>query len=180
MPEPVRSKFPVAQVVALVAALGLAAAALTTLLGGEPEQPEVEVDEKGQPLSEGEIAERDHDRFVAAARGQSPPGYGELLRVFSEAGPGFYGNGQLEIDDTRRVFDAVMDEVERMAERPRPLRQRQWQEVYRGANDSFTALSMHLDARDREQAKELEEAHRRLRQGLANLRVRGKKFRIEH
>jgi hypothetical protein len=171
-------KLPIVQGVVFAAALGIVGVALVSLLGGDTEVVEVEVDEKGLPLSAEELAERDHDMLVAAARNETP-GYGVMIKAFSAAGPGFYGDGELEIDDTRKVFDAVMDEIERMAEQPRRLRQREWHEVYRAANDAFTALSMHLDAKDRDQAKELEEAHQRLRQGLASVRVRGKKFRIE-
>jgi hypothetical protein len=170
-------KLPLLQRVAFAAALGIAGTALWTLLGGA-EEPEVELDAKGRAVSDEEIAERDHDELVAAARNEHP-GYGELMEAFSAAGPDFYGTGELEVETTRMVFDAVMDRVEVMADRPRRMRQKEWRQVYRAANDSFTALSMHLDAKDSDQAKELEEAHRRLQQGLANLRVRGKKFRIE-
>jgi hypothetical protein len=172
-----RIRLPTAKVVALAAALAIAGLAFATLLEDDTEQEGREVDEQGRPLTDEEIADDHRELFMAAGRGEHP-GYGELVHAFSVAGPDFYGNGALEIDETRRVFDSVMDEIERMADRPRRLRQREWQQVYRAANDAFTALSMHLDAKDRTQAKELEEAHRRLRKGLANLRVRGKKFRI--
>jgi hypothetical protein len=171
-------KLPILQCVALAAVLGIAGVALVSLMGGEREVIEVETDEKGRVLTEEELAENDHELRVAAARNEHP-GYGALMQAFSAAGPDFYGDGELEIDSTRKVFDAVMDEVEIMAAKPRRLRQKEWHEVYRAANDSFVALSMHLDGKDSEQAKELEEAHRRLVQGLANVRVRGKKFRAE-
>lgn len=170
-------KLTILQGVALAAALGIAGVALVSLLGGT-EHAEVEVDAHGRPLSEDDIAERDHDLLVAAARNEHP-GYGMLIEAFSAAGPAFYGDGELEVEDTRKVFDAVMTEIEQMSDRPRRLRQREWHQVYRAANDSFVALSMHLDAKNSEEAKELEAAHRRLQQGLANLRVRGKKFRAE-
>ncbi len=102
-----------------------------------------------------------------------------MLRAFEGAGPDYYGTGHIDLTEARSVFDAVMTRVDKLADRPRPLRQRQWKEVYRAANDSFAALSIQLDARDRDQAKELEAAHRRLRVSLGNLRVRGGKFRFQ-
>lgn len=170
-------KLPILKGVALAAALGLAGFALVSLLG-DVEEVDVEVDAKGRPLSEEDLADRDRELMFAAGR-TKPPDYGMLIEAFNAAGPAFYGDGELEAADTRKVFDSVMTHIEKMSERPRRLRQREWQEVYRAANDSFAALSMHLDARDSEQAKELEAAHRRLQQGLANLRVRGKKFKAE-
>ena len=161
---------------ALVACFGITAFAVSLLMGDE-EEVEVEVDAQGRPLSDRQVAERDRAEMVAIARGEAA-GYGMMIRAFEGAGPDFYGSGAVEVDDARKVFSAVMDEVDRLAERPRRLRQKEWREVYRAANDSFTALSIHLDAKNREEAKELEAAHKRLRQGLANLRVRGNKFKL--
>jgi hypothetical protein len=161
---------------ALVGCFGVTALALWVLTDDE-EVVEVEVDERGRPLSQREVADRDRADFVAMARGERPD-FEMMIRAFEGAGPDFYGSGEVGVDDARRVFNAVMDEVDTMAARPRRLRQRQWQEVYRTANDSFAALSMHLDAKDRDQAKELEDAHKRLQQGLASLRVRGNKFKL--
>ena len=42
--------------------------------------------------------------------------------------------------------------LEIMSAKPRRLKQKEWHEVYRAANDSFAALSMHLDAKDSERA----------------------------
>lgn len=99
-----------------------------------------------------------------------------ILKAFEGAGP-----GQAEISDVQTARDAftnVMVEVESLAERPRAMRQRKWREVYRAANDSFSALSIHLDAKDPAQAKELEEAHKRLVTALSIVRVRGGKFKV--
>ena len=50
-----------------------------------------------------------------------------------------------------------------------------WDELYRTANDAFSALSTQVDATDPAQLAALEEAHARLLEGLRRVRVRGNK-----
>ncbi len=82
----------------------------------------------------------------------------------------------LSPEDAQAGFDYAMRRVERIAKTRRRLKVDQWQELYREANDAFSAYSMHLDATDADQLAKLEDAHVRLKKGLKRVRVRGKKF----
>ncbi len=141
-----------------------------------PEAPEgMVVDEDGE-LVDGRVRfESDRVARQRAARPHKTPA-ALVLRTLEGAGPGTSMPSDLQ--GARDTFDGVMTEVELLAERPRAMRQRRWQGVYRAANDAFTALSMELDATDRTEAKELEAAHKRLVEGLSILRVRGGKFKV--
>ncbi|MBV1861838.1 MAG: hypothetical protein KUG77_25685, partial [Nannocystaceae bacterium] len=99
-----------------------------------------------------------------------------ILKTLEGVGPG--GAPLSDLQAARDGFAAVISEIELKAERPRALKQREWREYYRAANDAFSALSTQLDGKDREQAVELEEAHTKLVTALAIVRVRGGKFRI--
>ncbi len=99
-----------------------------------------------------------------------------ILSTFEGAGPGVAPLSDLQA--ARDGFELVISEIELKAESPRALKQREWREYYRAANDSFSALSAQLNGKDPQQAKELEEAHAKLVTALSIVRVRGGKFRI--
>lgn len=99
-----------------------------------------------------------------------------VLRTFEGGGPGAAPVSDLQ--SARDGFSAIITEIETMAERPRAMKQREWREAYRAANDAFAALSSQLDGKDPKQAKELEDAHAQLVTALSIVRVRGGKFRI--
>lgn len=139
------------------------------------------------PAPEGMVADEDGNlvdrrvRFEAdrnSRRQAALPQTGAslILSTFEGAGPG--GAPRSGLQDARASFDAVIAEIELKAERPRALKQREWREYYRAANDAFSALSAQLDGKNPKQAKELEEAHTKLVTALSIVRVRGGKFRI--
>ncbi len=72
--------------------------------------------------------------------------------------------------DAMADFEALMEALEVRADRGLPDRQ-EGDEIYRAANDSFTALSSMLDATDRSDAQLLETAHMQLRETLARLEI---------
>ncbi|MGH1348306.1 MAG: hypothetical protein ACRBN8_42515 [Nannocystales bacterium] len=117
-------------------------------------------------------ADRDSRRRAALPR----TGASLILKTFEGAGPGVVPVSDLQ--NAREGFEAVIAEIELKAERPRALKQREWREYYRAANDAFAALSTQLDGKNPKQAKELEEAHTKLVTALSIVRVRGGKFRI--
>ena len=59
------------------------------------------------------------------------------------------------------------------------LDREQWEDLYRSANDAFSALSMHLDAKDPAERDELEQAYARLLEGLDRVKVRGNKKLVD-
>lgn len=139
------------------------------------------------PVPEGMVAEEDGTlvdrrvRFEAdleSRRRAALPRTGAslILGTFEGGGPGLAPRSDLQA--AREGFELVISEIELKAERPRPLKQREWREYYRAANDSFSALSAELDGKNPKQAKELEEAHVKLVTALSIVRVRGGKFRI--
>lgn len=86
-----------------------------------------------------------------------------------------YGTGAVQVDEARTSFATVMTGLDTLSEHR--IAQEEWTEVYRVANDAFTALSIHLDAHNDSELKELEKAHKRLVRRLAALDVEGGKHR---
>ena len=82
-------------------------------------------------------------------------------------------------ESASRGFDVIMKKVERVASSRTKLEREEWDDLYRNANDAFSALSMHLDATDPAERTELEEAHARLLEGLRRVRVRGNKKLVD-
>lgn len=163
--------------------LGGAAAAsvgiiLVWLMNDEPTPapaPEGMVaDEDGNLVDRKVRFEADRESRRRAALPQT--GASLILSTFAGAGPATVPLSDLQA--ARDGFAAVVAEIELKAERPRALKQREWREYYRTANDAFSALSAQLDGKNPKQAKELEEAHTKLVTALSIVRVRGGKFRI--
>jgi hypothetical protein len=139
------------------------------------------------PAPEGMVADEDgklvdrkvrfeNDRESRRRAALPRTGASLILGTFAGAGPTDVPLSDLQA--AREGFEAVVAEIELKAERPRALKQREWREYYRAANDAFSALSTQLDGKDPKQAKELEEAHTKLVTALSIVRVRGGKFRI--
>ncbi|MCH9688019.1 MAG: hypothetical protein K0V04_41700 [Deltaproteobacteria bacterium] len=87
-----------------------------------------------------------------------------------------YGSGELDLQTVRSGFTYAMDRVDAVIKSRKRLDQQEWSRLYRETNDSFSALSIMLDATDEEQAAELEAAHKQLKKKLHRVRVRGAKF----
>jgi hypothetical protein len=120
------------------------------------------------------------DRFVEYARavqqeqGSTLPG--DDLVDDDDAFVAGLGPEGVPEDDARKGFDHIMRRVEALGQKRRRLTQDEWRQTYRAANDAFSALSIHLDARNEDERSELEEAYARLRSGLQSVRVKGDKF----
>ncbi len=78
-----------------------------------------------------------------------------------------------------RGFDRIMRKVERVGSARTKLEREEWDDLYRNANDAFSALSIHLDATDPADNAALEEAHARMLEGLDRVRVRGNKKLVD-
>jgi|GEM_PF-1934766 len=170
-----------------VLAVGLALYAGWTLLdiGGDYDEiaQEAYLDADGKTgIDVREQAEARRERMAAVARGASRALDGDmrpadpLLAENEVAAPNLDPAGPLTAGDVEAGFDYAMRRVERIARTRRKLKQDEWSELYREANDAYAAYSMHLDATEPGDLAKLEDAHRRLKQGLKRVRVRGRKF----
>ena len=133
----------------------------------------------GKPMDARAVRERQRQRYAAAARGLDPRQLGQLPADADEVEPPpLLGGpaGEVTPENARAGFDYAMRRVERLADRRRRLSVEQWNVLYREANDAYAALSMVLDAQEDSERQELEDAHKRLKDGLKRVRVRGKKF----
>ena len=144
----------------------------------EEDDGPVVLDEDGNPVDVREQHRRKRADQQAQARNLA---FDERDRVSSELlaeGGGGAQLGDLKIDRQAAEdgFDHVMKVLEETAADRERLDKADWRELYRAANDAYSALSMHLDANDPEQREQLEAAHRRLQEGLRRVRVRGRKF----
>lgn len=143
----------------------------------EEDEGPVVLDEDGNPVDVREQHRRQRADRQAQARNLA---FEERDRVSSEllAEGGGAPLGDLKIDRQAAEdgFDHVMKVLEETAADRERLDKADWRELYRAANDAYSALSMHLDANDPEQRDQLEAAHRRLQEGLRRVRVRGRKF----
>lgn len=170
---------PLWRTIALGAAAATAVGALLVwLLHAGPEATPVPegmvVDEEGNVVDGRQAFEADRQARRRAALPKTSAS--QILTMLEGPGP-----GAVPISDkkaAREGFDRVIAEIRTKAERPRALRQRQWRDYYRSANDAFSALATQLDGKDPEQRRELEEAHAELVESLAIVRVRGGKFRV--
>jgi hypothetical protein len=140
--------------------------------GGEAEQDALE-------------RSRDHRRNKARRLAFSPEGPtrrtaddGPRVRGVDPAGvgAGYYGSGEVDPSNAREGFSYAMARVDEIAASRRRLTQEEWDALYREANDAFAALSTMIDGKDESQLAELERAHKRLREGLAKVRVEGRKL----
>lgn len=166
------------QAVAVVGALLLCGIGIGMLVDARADdEPEVELGADGKPMDERAKWRRDRANRARAARPDVD--LDALEQAFAGAGPGFYGDGNVGLEEARDHFDGTIEHLEKLAARRRPLRQKQWDVAHQAANDSFVTLETKLDVKnDRKHRAEFEEAHKRLKGALAALRVRGGKFRV--
>ncbi len=154
-------------------------AALVWVLQDEPDEVAVPegmvMDEDGQLVDRKVQFEADRDARRRAALPKTSAAL--VLRTLEGAGPGAAPVSDLQ--SGRDGFSAIIADIELKAERPRALKQREWREYYRAANDAFSALSSQPNAKAPKQAKELEQAHKDLVMALSIVRVRGGKFRVD-
>jgi hypothetical protein len=130
------------------------------------------------PTDERADAEAERRRLAAAARGGPAEDSDLPVDELEVPPPALVDAPGAEVTpaSARAGFDYSMRRVEKIAARKRRLKPEQWEALYREANDAYAALAIVLDGKDETQMRELEDAHRRLRDGLAAVRVRGKKF----
>lgn len=153
--------------------------------GSEPVGPLV-LDDDGAPIDERTEHRRRRTELQAQARNMS---FGardgdddddhDVSTLRREAGAdeaAQLGDGSIDRQSAEAGFDHIMGVLEDTAEDRERLAKSDWRELYRAANDAFSALSMHLDAEDPGDLERLEQAHRRLQDGLRRVRVRGRKF----
>lgn len=132
---------------------------------------ELAVDADGDPVDERELAARQRRELQARAR-NLPQRESELAS--NQHVP--YGDGKIDRAAAETAFEEVMTEIETFATSRERIHREEWDALYRSANDAFAILSVHLDAAEPGDRDTLEEAHRRLQNGLRRVRVRGKKF----
>jgi len=139
-------------------------------------------DDNGEPIDQRQAQREARDRLASVANGAIGPGRSrtvdELPEVEELEAPRMQLAGPVTREDAEAGFDYAMRRVEQIAGRRRRLKQEDWEELYREANDAFSAYSAHLDATDVEQAALLEDAYTRLKKGLQRVRVRGKKLAL--
>lgn len=130
------------------------------------------------PADERAHAEEERRRLAAIARGNASRAADLPVDEFEVPPPPVSDTpgGAITATSARVGFDYSMRRVEKIGARKRRLKPEQWEALYREANDAYAALATTLDAKDPAQLTELEEAHRRLKEGLAAVRVRGRKF----
>ena len=165
------------RVVASVCAVGLAVYALSVLLADPPVDDE-SLGPVRDPI-ESQVQAETRDRLIEYVRAaESPPVSGlpgdDLVDDDDISAAGSLVD--LSEGEARRGFDHIMKRVEALGHKRRRLSQDEWRETYRAANDAFSALSVHLDARNASERAELEDAYARLKAGLQSVRVRGQKF----
>lgn len=130
------------------------------------------------PVDERIDAEDERRRLASAARGRIEGDPDLPIDDLDVPPPPLLDAPGAEVTpvSARAGFDYSMRRVEKIAARKRRLKPEQWDALYREANDAYAALATVLDGKDDAQMRELEEAHRRLKEGLASVRVRGRKF----
>lgn len=135
-------------------------------------------EEAAEPTDQRAEAEQERRRLAAAARGGAASGAEVPVDELEVPPPAVFDAPGAEVtpESARLGFDYSMRRVEKIAARKRRLKPEQWQALYREANDAYAALAITLDANDEAQLRELEDAHRRLKAGLAAVRVRGRKM----
>lgn len=132
---------------------------------------DAELDADGRMVDEREAAASARRDLQARARNMSVRD-----RQVDEPVSTPYGSGQIDRETAVAGFDEIMGEVEAFAKSRERIHREEWDTMYRSANDAFSVLSNHLDAHDPGDRESLEDAHRRLQEGLRRVRVRGQKF----
>lgn len=124
--------------------------------------------------------EQSRERLRRTARGLAMSPEGSPDRSDGDGRPAMtsvpYGSGEIDDYSARTGFSNAMVRVDEIVQSRRRLSQEEWDQLYRETNDAFAALSIMVDARDDAQMAELEAAHKRLKQGLRKVRVRGRKL----
>jgi hypothetical protein len=170
-----------ARIVASVGAVGLAAYALSVLLA-DPGYDEAPTGPVPDVSAQTRVRADTRDRFVEYARAVQQPQSatlpGDDLVDDDDGPPVTLGPEAVDESEARHGFEHIMKRVEALGSKRRRLTQDEWRQTYRAANDAFSALSNHLDARDADQRAELEEAYFRLKEGLGGIRVKGDKFGV--
>jgi hypothetical protein len=168
-----------ARIVVSVAAVGLAAYAMSVLLADPPHDEPVAV--RHEPTIEDRMRADARDRFLQYARAVEQPRGSSLPGddlVDDDGPPLELGGEDVGEGEARQGFEHIMKRVDALGSKRRRLTRDEWQQTYRAANDAFSALSIHLDARDDNQRAELEDAYARLKTGLERVRVKGDKFGV--
>jgi hypothetical protein len=161
------------------AALGLVLAGLSVwMVLDSDDVAEAVAGPDAAPIDPHEDARRDRDERRNSARNLGNMSRRDDDEANPGAGAGDPG-GAVGADDARAGFELAMKKVERAGDRGKKLDKDEWDDLYRTANDAFSALSMHLDAKDPADAQALEEAHERLVSGLDRVRVRGNKKLVD-
>jgi hypothetical protein len=142
----------------------------------DPDDGPVVLDEDGAPIDAREHARRLRADRQAQARNLAFDERDRDSSVLQGQGGALEAGTAIDRKAAEEGFDHVMRVLEDTAHDRERLAKSDWRELYRAANDAYSALSMHLDANDPEQRDELEAAHRRLQDGLRRVRVRGRKF----
>jgi hypothetical protein len=167
-----------ARIVVSVGAVGLAAYAVSVLLADPPyDEPVAQL----EPTIEDRMRADARDRFLQYARAVEQPSGSSLPGddlVDDDGPPLELGLESVGEGDARQGFEHIMKRVEALGSKRRRLTHDEWRQTYRAANDAFSALSIHLDARDDNQRAELEDAYARLKTGLERVRVKGDKFGV--
>lgn len=131
-------------------------------------------DADGELIDEQDAASQRRRELQARARNLSDRSGDPLVQP--AGGLGDYGDGRIDRATATAAFDEIMGTVETFATSRERIHKEEWDTLYRTANDTFAALSTQLDANDPGDRETLETAHRRLKEGLRRVRVRGKKF----
>lgn len=154
-------------------ALGLGAASLVAVAVVELAFPDLRSPSKVVERAEKTPTKpRTHDRR-AALRGPSMFEQRATYREGLSQEPEREGRRDPDIRPVTKVdaianFEAYMGQLESMADEGRISDDAQ---IYREANDAYTALSMMLDAKDSSEAQLLENAHIQMRETLARLEI---------
>ncbi len=139
------------------------------LIGELPTGPD------GRPLDERIVQRRRLEDRRAQARNLAPDDRDRAQDPVA-APDDDYGSGTIDRRAAAEGFAYAMGQLDAALEQRKRLEQSEWRELYRQANDAFSALSMHLDASEPGDREELEQAHQRLMSGLRRVRVHGRKF----
>ncbi len=171
----------------LAAAFAVGGVAWLLLPGPKAEDDDTDeplvVDDNGEPVDARTLYRTRRGELQAQARNL---GFGERDRADSDASPlaapgadgasAQLGNGVIDRQAAEEGFEHVMRVLEDTARDRERLSKTDWRELYRAANDAYSAMSMHLDAHEPEDREKLEAGHRRLQEALRRVRVRGRKF----
>jgi hypothetical protein len=161
-----------------VLAIGLVGVATWSLVRDRGDVMDTLVGPDGDPIDPLDDAARERDERGAIARN-----LGNMREREQDAANRSISDpdaaSPVDRESASRGFDVIMKKVERVASSRTKLEREEWDELYRNANDAFSALSMHLDATDPAERTELEEAHARLLEGLRRVRVRGNKKLVD-